>query len=104
MENLDGIIGSIAIAVFREGLKKDTTICLIVSWPLLLTSAELNADTPRPRHRKISGELRVVCLRYVISFRGMMRVEMLTLCPGPWEIHSQSPRSLGRPTHLPADH
>jgi hypothetical protein len=29
MENLEGIIGSITVSLFLEGLKKDTTICLI---------------------------------------------------------------------------
>jgi len=31
MENFDGIVGSLTISLFLEGLKKDTTICLIVS-------------------------------------------------------------------------
>ncbi|KAK0647108.1 hypothetical protein B0T16DRAFT_329164 [Cercophora newfieldiana] len=31
MENLGGMVGSIAVSIFLEGLKKDTTICLIAS-------------------------------------------------------------------------
>jgi len=31
MENLDGFMGSIGVTILREGLKKDTTITLVVS-------------------------------------------------------------------------
>lgn len=33
MENLEGPIGAISITFFREGLKEDTTLALIVSRP-----------------------------------------------------------------------
>lgn len=34
-ENLEGFLGSIGVTLYRDGLKKDTTIAMIVSWCLL---------------------------------------------------------------------
>jgi len=64
MENLEGMVGSIAVSLFLVGLKTDTTIALIVSPSLPLPSERRLSLTPT-RPQKISDVWQAVSLRYV---------------------------------------
>lgn len=61
MENFNGLLGAIAITVLHHGLKKDSTIDLIVSEyaKLLLVYSPLNAYLPR--RPKILALLQLAC-------------------------------------------
>lgn len=51
MENFDGMIGSLTISLFLEGLKKDTTICLIASEDIGRVAGAVFADHEKYIHK-----------------------------------------------------
>ncbi|KAK4444228.1 NAD(P)-binding protein [Podospora aff. communis PSN243] len=53
MENLEGMLGSIAISLFLEGLKKDTTICLIASEDIGRVAGGVFADHEKYVHKVV---------------------------------------------------
>ncbi|KAK3339817.1 hypothetical protein B0T25DRAFT_574706 [Lasiosphaeria hispida] len=51
MENFDGLIGALGVTVFREGLGKDTTLCLIASEDIGRVAAGVFANHEPYVHR-----------------------------------------------------
>ena len=82
LENFDGLIGSIGVAVLKNGLKPETDIAFVVS-PLRSEESSPVVDLV-PRLLRILGMLQLVYLRYGIS-ASIIR-QKLILCTESREI------------------